>query len=401
MRIKYEFDRLRESIGVGGRAVDWPRVVICGLTLLASEVLAWLLWWPIGRRCPEPWGECWSIYAQMESRCSFGFICVLVVAFAAIAAIFRLLRGIAWPVLASALVGGLASLAVQAQNIHLATSRYTTLPEAIPALGAGFIGCLLLVSGLMFALRWQQRPAIAFPLGMVTAFLITRLLGFSGWTPYPFFECQYPPVVVRWFDLPFRLFQAVLFGTLLMVARPLAEPSNRPLSKRLFLGSFLGGSLLAFAMLLAARSYERITWGRFDLTLLGGIFICGGCAVVMAALLYKMWAAIQDGHARTTSGKAAGLMFVPLFNLYWVFQAYWGFARDYNAYVQRHALSLPRLPAGLFLVYIVLIYLGFLPHVGSFLIMANLLVGAALINKICDAVNALPMAARQAGNGST
>ena len=58
--------------------------------------------------------------------------------------------------------------------------------------------------------------------------------------------------------------------------------------------------------------------------------------VVYYVLLYKAWTAIQDGHARTTPAAAVGLMLVPMFNLYWQFQAIWGFAVDYNKYVSRH-----------------------------------------------------------------
>src|SRR6266852_5492001 len=45
--------------------------------------------------------------------------------------------------------------------------------------------------------------------------------------------------------------------------------------------------------------------------------------VLTMSLWYRMWSAIQDGHARTTPGKAVGLMFVPLFNVYWMFVAFW------------------------------------------------------------------------------
>src|SRR5688572_19301652 len=36
-------------------------------------------------------------------------------------------------------------------------------------------------------------------------------------------------------------------------------------------------------------------------------------------MIYKMWAALPPSHARTSPGKAVGLLFVPLFNIYWMF----------------------------------------------------------------------------------
>src|SRR5215472_4189380 len=47
----------------------------------------------------------------------------------------------------------------------------------------------------------------------------------------------------------------------------------------------------------------------------------GGIALLV--LIYQMWQSIQDGHARTTPGKAVGFLFIPFFNLYWMFQAVW------------------------------------------------------------------------------
>jgi hypothetical protein len=49
-------------------------------------------------------------------------------------------------------------------------------------------------------------------------------------------------------------------------------------------------------------------------------------------LLYKMWRAIQGSQARTSPAQAVLLLFVPVVNIYWVFQAYWGWARDYNRF---------------------------------------------------------------------
>src|SRR5688572_3268734 len=43
----------------------------------------------------------------------------------------------------------------------------------------------------------------------------------------------------------------------------------------------------------------------------------------ICVLLYKSWAAIRDGEARTSPAAAVGLSFVPFFNLYWIFQAWY------------------------------------------------------------------------------
>jgi hypothetical protein len=116
-------------------------------------------------------------------------------------------------------------------------------------------------------------------------------------------------------------------------------------------------------------------------------------SVVMLVWLYKMWTAIQDGHARSTPGLAIGFLFVPLFNLYWVFQAFWGFAKDYNQYARRHALSVPKLSAGVHLacsIFCLVSITAVIPHVGYFVIQAQSILAAVMITRSCDAVNALP-----------
>jgi hypothetical protein len=115
-------------------------------------------------------------------------------------------------------------------------------------------------------------------------------------------------------------------------------------------------------------------------------------AVVVLVLFYKMWAAIQDGHARTTPGKAVGFLFIPLFNLYWAFQAIWGFAKDYNAYLIRHSVNAPKLPEGLFLAYVILVLCAVIPLLGLLLALVNFVILIIMVMKICDAINALPTA---------
>jgi hypothetical protein len=74
----------------------------------------------------------------------------------------------------------------------------------------------------------------------------------------------------------------------------------------------------------------------------------------LCALIYLMWRAIQDGRPRTSPGKALGFLFIPFFNLYWFFQVTWGFARDFNAHLDRQGLRTRRLSEGLLLAYPIL-----------------------------------------------
>ena len=69
------------------------------------------------------------------------------------------------------------------------------------------------------------------------------------------------------------------------------------------------------------------------------------------ALIYKLWSAIEQGNVRTTPGKAVGFMFIPFFNLYWMFQVYWGWAVDYNNYCDERGINGPKMAPGLPMAY--------------------------------------------------
>ncbi len=142
--------------------------------------------------------------------------------------------------------------------------------------------------------------------------------------------------------------------------------------------------LPAIAMLFVAISLEaNPASSRNNDALLGLLGASAVLALVACVLLivmtsvfwYRAWETIQDGQARTTPGKAVGFLFIPLYNLYWMFEAVRGFAVDYNEYVHRHHITAPRLSVGLFTTACILqignIVIQFVPIV-------NLLYGAIL-----------------------
>lgn len=142
---------------------------------------------------------------------------------------------------------------------------------------------------------------------------------------------------------------------------PAASPV-RPISAALYVGLFLGlrvlGALISVGIYLFAPrrvlSYgPGLQMGRPDAGALEGASILFSIAglVFGLILIYKMWEAIQAGPARTTPGKAVGFLFIPCFNLYWMFVVLYGWAKDYNQFVKlRRIRALPvseELPLGL------------------------------------------------------
>lgn len=152
------------------------------------------------------------------------------------------------------------------------------------------------------------------------------------------------------------------------------------LSKSFYLGSIAGAGILGTILIGAEVPF--------------GAILVLYAAVVSLVMWYKAWKAIQDGHARTTPGKAVGFLFIPFYNLYWIFQAIWGFAKDYNSYITRHEISTPKLTEGLFLTYCILtLVTGVLSRVavaGLVFSIINLVILIIIVIKVCDAVNSLP-----------
>ena len=133
------------------------------------------------------------------------------------------------------------------------------------------------------------------------------------------------------------------------------------------------------------------------------MFACGGLAILAAWILafvclHRAWRTIQDGFARTTPGKAVGLMFVPLFCYYWVFQSFWGFAKDYNAYLDRCQSPLPRIAAWPCLIFAIS-YVGLsalaAPMVGLMAWLVSCVFLPIIMNSMCNAVNYLVDAATE------
>src|SRR5260370_11759453 len=70
---------------------------------------------------------------------------------------------------------------------------------------------------------------------------------------------------------------------------------------------------------------------------LGVIGLASGAACFFV-LMYRAWRITEDGRTRPTPGRAVGLLFVPFFNVYWVWVGIWGLARNLNRFVRRYDL---------------------------------------------------------------
>lgn len=138
-------------------------------------------------------------------------------------------------------------------------------------------------------------------------------------------------------------------------------------------GSFVVSNIMLI-MGLTNRAVEELLYFTWVPLLVGVIF--------WAVLLYKSWSAIQDGQVRATPGKAVGFLFIPFFNLYWIFQCVWGFAVDYNAYASRKGITSPKLNENLFLAFCILTLVSLIPYLGGLASLANLVIFFLIIPKL-------------------
>lgn len=111
-------------------------------------------------------------------------------------------------------------------------------------------------------------------------------------------------------------------------------------------------------------------------------------------MLAKMWGAIQDGYAEMSVGEAIGYLFIPFFNIYWIFKAWGGYPNEYNAYIARNGIDVPPLSNGVFIAFPIILILGafYIP------LLALPFVMIAVIIKVCDAVNAIENAPINSNN---
>jgi hypothetical protein len=93
--------------------------------------------------------------------------------------------------------------------------------------------------------------------------------------------------------------------------------------------------------------------------------------------LYRAWSCLQAGGPRTTPGKAIGFMFIPFFNIYWIFVVINGLPKDWNRIVSSYddLKTAPRLNETTFLLYCIGVFIAPLAIVMIFPMMSQICKG--------------------------
>lgn len=164
---------------------------------------------------------------------------------------------------------------------------------------------------------------------------------------------------------------------------------------QILVGSIGGIILFAVAVILAI-AFEDSSLAAFALPMMLVAFGLLIWAVIrLFQCLYRSWAIIPADMRRTTPGKAVGFSFIPFFNYYWLFVAYFGWAQDYNAYLDKTGqANVARVPVELFRFYAILLAVSGvtslvpgLALVGNLAAIAAMIVGLVAIKHMCDALD--------------
>ncbi len=166
------------------------------------------------------------------------------------------------------------------------------------------------------------------------------------------------------------------------------------ISRPALLGVYASGLLTA--LVLFGCGVAAITFEDPDLATPAGWMLGTGVftglatvVLVMAVLIHRMWKAIQCAGARFTPGKAVGLCFVPLFNIYWNFQAIATWATEYNRIIDERKLDLPRMSEGLAQAVPALMAMLILPGLLLIpMVVLPLVLVPILVSRVCRQVNA-------------
>jgi hypothetical protein len=109
--------------------------------------------------------------------------------------------------------------------------------------------------------------------------------------------------------------------------------------------------------------------------------------VVGLIYLYRAWSLVQPAGSTISPAKAVGFLFIPFFNLYWIFIAYRQWAEEWNKVCDRHT-SLAAAPRGSETVFLAMAIAYCTIFITSIL---GLLVSAVLyfigMKSMCNAIN--------------
>lgn len=127
----------------------------------------------------------------------------------------------------------------------------------------------------------------------------------------------------------------------------MAVERAKKINPHLFSASLWGGLLMLFSGIWFSDS---LGYGVLLMILAGwGLMIFA--VIYSLVCLHSCWALIEGTTARTSAARAAAFLFIPIFNLYWLFVAFKGLATDANKYLESKGRGDLKISGGVSLAY--------------------------------------------------
>lgn len=162
----------------------------------------------------------------------------------------------------------------------------------------------------------------------------------------------------------------------------------KPVSFPLFVGLFVGGiAVLVMSVVGGVIAGDGEPTGAALVGLLLGVVLLIAGWIYGLIILYRAWSLVPPQYARTTPGKAVGFLFIPFFNLYWIFVAYGGFGKDYNAHVAPRNPQAPAVSEQIGTLAALFLLLSNIPFLGGFLGIAAFVLIAIFMKQAAGAIN--------------
>ena len=177
---------------------------------------------------------------------------------------------------------------------------------------------------------------------------------------------------------------------------PIDLPDVQPTNFGLFATLYTIGVLAVVAgygLIFSSAFSSKGDASMDDGIMTGGVVVAIGFVPLMISgimsliYLHRAWTLLQPHTHYSTPGKAVGFLFIPFYNFYWIFVAYWRWAQEWNRLVasnpNHHAA--PRVSEGLFLAYSILNVAGAILGILAFLPLV--IVFLLVMKTICNVVN--------------
>jgi hypothetical protein len=408
---------LPELFGVSGSSIRWERALLFFTAIVIGKVASFATGYAVSGSADAGFSWAWFNFGPPWELLLIlaGQVAELVIIIAA----FRFVRREYAALVLGVLIYGVLYTPVNLWLLTLALGPFqgSWVDMAMPRFATRVYYSLAFYGALWAALRLVRPLPAALLLGAIAGTVLGDVAAiFVQAATNPSSRAMTNFGFLLW-GFPRTLMFALAFAGALTAglgfSRALTDDTGRLVPRSFFTGSYLALSGAAAAILmLTGTLLELGSWRVQTRSLVVSDFLSGWndpvvalnafawllaimAAAVCVMFVHRAWAAIERMQVNTPPGKAVALLFVPVFNLYWLCALPFRFRREYNAILERYAIPAKPLSTWLFgwalPIAVVLSSFAALVPFGVVFVLPGIAIAALLISRASDAVNSLPV----------